>query len=609
MSNEDLRSQLSQIRSEISRVERENQQIRSELGALAASASANSANLIGTSNNARNAMENSRNTINYSNEQLKKTFNVQLQIKEMYFIFKDVETANKKIRMLNNKLYFDYKNQAMVRKIVRAFVDNLELNLVSDERIYKALEKEFLQAPDYWLAYVLLSIMYWKNDNKKKADQCLEEALKRNSKSTAIFFMLFYLKLSRVDVALDWFYYYKELDKTGSDSNTFLMFVSSLPNRIHDKEFKTKVGEVFAEYIEEEVAQCKEETDTNGIISIIYNYFVQIGQSQSLKYPKLSQYIVEKQVLASVLSKAKNNQKILSFMEELNKVHLNERNIYLSKYIDELISIPSEAEQKIIDEIHYNEEIIATMEPLKKLDDNTIFKSNDFRKLAKDNFERKITHDESKLNVINEIINWVYVNKNNEINSLTRWNLFSLTRPYTKEAYIAYKNSYQNSYPRILHISSNDFQISTSFNNLQYDLKQKDTFIENKKERLLKTVRNGGPITSICFGGVFLIASIVLFVLSLAMVSDNGGPSVGTIFKIIAFPVLAVGIFLLVSGLVRLLIKNPKRRNAIKENMEKESARLDEIIREMYKEMASYRVEYQEADKISQYINERIEQM
>ena len=209
MSNEDLRSQLSQIRSEISRVERENQQIRSELGALAASASANSANLIGTSNNARNAMENSRNTINYSNEQLKKTFNVQLQIKEMYFIFKDVETANKKIRMLNNKLYFDYKNQAMVRKIVRAFVDNLELNLVSDERIYKALEKEFLQAPDYWLAYVLLSIMYWKNDNKKKADQCLEEALKRNSKSTAIFFMLFYLKLSRVDVALDWFYYYK----------------------------------------------------------------------------------------------------------------------------------------------------------------------------------------------------------------------------------------------------------------------------------------------------------------------------------------------------------------------------------------------------------------
>lgn len=609
MSNEDLRSQLSQIRSEISRVERENQQIRSELGALAASASANSANLINTSNNARNAMDNSRNTINYSNEQLKKTFNVQLQIKEMYFIFKDVETANKKIRMLNNKLYFDYKNQAMVRKIVRAFVDNLDLKLISDERIYKALEKEFLQAPDYWLAYVLLSIMYWENDNKKKADQCLEEALKRNSKSTAIFFMLFYLKLSRVDVALNWFNYYKELDKTGSDNSTFLMFVSSLPNRIHDQEFKTKVGEVLAEYIEEEVDKCSEETDTNNIISIIYNYFLQIGHPESLKYPALSQYTAEKQTLANVLSKAKNNQKILNFMEELNKVHLNERNIYLNKYIDELISIPSEAEQKIIDEIHYNEEIIATMEPLKKLDDNTIFKSNDFRKLAKENYERKVTHDESKLNVINEIINWVYVNKNNEINSLTKWNLFSLTQPYTKKAYASYKNSYQNIYPRSLHIVVNDFQTTTNFNNLQYDLKQKESFIDSKTDRLLKTVRNGGPIASICFGGVFLIATIVLLVLSLAMVSDNGGPSVGTIFKIISIPVGIAGVFFLVSGLIKLLITNPKKRRTIKENMTKESTRLDEIIRQMYKEMAAYRVEYQEADKISEYINERIEQM
>ena len=114
--------------------------------ALANSARSGSINLLNTSNNAHAAMENSSTTIDYSHNQLKRTFNVQLQIKEMYFIFKDVETANKKIRLLTNKLYFDYRNQSTVRKIMRGFIDNLDLNMVSDEVIYKSLEKEFLQS-------------------------------------------------------------------------------------------------------------------------------------------------------------------------------------------------------------------------------------------------------------------------------------------------------------------------------------------------------------------------------------------------------------------------------------------------------------------------------
>ncbi len=608
MSNADLQSELNRIRNDISRVERENNQIRGELAALSTSASSNSANLIATSNNARNAMENSHNTIDYSHEQLKRTFNIQMQIREMYFIFKDVETANKKIRLLNNKLYFDYKNQAMIRKIVRGFMDNLDLDMVNYEIIYKAVEKEYLQAPDYWLAFVLLAIMYWQNDNKPKAEECLSQALKKNNKSVAIFFMLFNLKINRVETALNWFNYYKELDKTGSDNNTFLMFISSVPNRIHDENVTSKIGEALSEYVEQEVEQSSIETKKDGIVSIIYNYFLQIGQPASLKYKNLSQYLQEKQILADVLSKAKNNQKILDFIEELNKVHLNERNIYLNKYIDELISIPSEEEQKIIDEIHYNEEIIATMEPLKKMDDGMIFKSNDFRKLAKENHDKKVNHDISKLNAIAEIINWVYVNKNNDINSLTKWNLFALTKDYTDEAYKTYHNSYINQMPKTFHISVNDYNSVTDFKNCENELAKKDNFIKNKTRRLLQTVKNTGPIASIVSGGIMIVAALVCLILSFAL---NGKVEfdIGILFRLIAGVSSIIGIFLLVLGLIKLLVSNPRKRRNIHSNMEKESQRLDDIIHNMFEEIASYFREYQEADKLSTYITDHINQM
>ena len=370
MSNYDLESQLCSLRSQISQVRSENAAIESELMALANSARSGSINLLNTSNNAHAAMENSSTTIDYSHNQLKRTFNVQLQIKEMYFIFKDVETANKKIRLLTNKLYFDYRNQSTVRKIMRGFIDNLDLNMVSDEVIYKSLEKEFLQSPNYWLGYVLLAIMNWKNNNQEKAEQCLQSALEKNNKSTSIFFMLFYLKLQRIDTAIKWFKYYQQFEQTGSDNSTFLMLVSSLPARISDEETKDQISQVFLEHIKKEFETDKAEINDEDIIKVIFNYFNHLDKVEPLKYNNLQSYVKEASTLANVLSKAKNNAEILKFIEDLNKVHVNEKNIYLIKYFDELISVPSEEEQVVLDEIKLNEEIIATMEPLKKMDED-----------------------------------------------------------------------------------------------------------------------------------------------------------------------------------------------------------------------------------------------
>ena len=145
-----------------------------------------------------------------------------------------MELANKKIRECNRKKQYEFANYTAVRKIVQGMLDNLNLNMISDEIIYKSIEKVHLQTPDYWLTAVLLSIMGWRSDDKALADRAIGAAVKLNLKETAIFLMLFNLRMGREDAALKWFMVYQGCELKGSDQKTFLMLFSMLSRTIED---------------------------------------------------------------------------------------------------------------------------------------------------------------------------------------------------------------------------------------------------------------------------------------------------------------------------------------------------------------------------------------
>lgn len=595
MSVSEIQSKINQIQSQIRAVENQIRQLEGELNALFNSANSANVSLLNTCNNLNTSMNSNFNSLNYSQSQLQRTFNVQLQLKEMYFIFKDVETANKKIRALTNQLYFDYKNQSTVRKIVRGFMDNIDLDMVSDRIIYKAIEREYLQAPDYWLAYCLLAIMFWKENNKEKAEQCLSEAVKLDKKSTDVFFMLFNLKIGRIESALMWFQNFQELQKVGSDNSVFLMLLSTINTRINEDNSGNLVFKSISDYLLQQVDKDGEKADKEQIITLILNYFTNLDQVEQLKYKYIRQYIKENQAMANVLSRAKNNNEILEFIEDLNKVHMNERNLYLNKFMDQLISIPSKAEQKIMDEIDLNEEIILSMEPLKKADENAIMNSQAFKKMAQENHERKVKHNESELNLVNEIVDWVYTKKNNEVNSLTQWNLFALTKDYTVEAYNRYIRGYQNAYIKNYTISINDYVSNCTFKDLNSELQKKNKFCEDKKARLLSMVKDGGAVAMIIISIILLIAGVVG----------------GLVIDQTILMVLGGIIFLILGGIgfVKKAITNPKKRRSINELVRKDNEKLDNIIRKLFEEMNQYSCEYDDADNLSGDIKDKLERI
>ncbi len=590
MANEDIKSKINEMNHAISRIQSEIAIIEDELNAISQSAYANKNLLIASSALVNNSMENNSNVLVYSNNMIRQTYDAQLQIKELFFIFKDIETANKKIRALNNKLFYEFKNQSKVRKIVTGFLDNLNLDLVDNERIYKAIEKEHLQTPDFWLTYVLLAIMAWKQEDRKQVEKCMNGALTLNKKSTTVFMMYFNLIIGRVEPALKWFSLYKEMEKVGKDDKTLLMLVCSISNKINQIEETTDVmTKEILNYIQSEVSKGMEEVNQAEVVSNIEKYLESFDLKETMAYDNYRKYVKDYQDMADALSLAKNNAEILDYFDELSHVLLNERNTYLDEYIQEVINEPCEGEKDIVEEIAYNEEIIKTVNIIKER--NGLVTTNSFKELAKEKFEKKKIHDEVTLNSFLEIYNWTYGGKNLKITTLAKWNLFVLNKPFTVAAYEQYCQKYQSLNHKTHQISIGDFSCKTEFKNQEKDIENVNTYINDRKQYLLKKA-----IKPMFYVGIGLaILCLVLMIMCLTMIKSVQTKNILSILSGVG-----IGVFALVA--VWAYVKNIFKKKNIVNKMSNEQAKIKDIVIHLYEEKADYDREFLQADDISNQI-------
>ena len=147
------------------------------------------------------------------------------------------------------------KPKKLIEKILRDFPDSnsmleyedylKEPNDNGDQTITRSVEVQHLQTPDYWLTCVLISVMAWRNDDKELADRAMDRAIKLDKKNSAIFYMLFNLRMGREEAALKWFYTYQECDLKGSDQRTFLMLFSLVSKTLVDTVDERTKDEVF----------------------------------------------------------------------------------------------------------------------------------------------------------------------------------------------------------------------------------------------------------------------------------------------------------------------------------------------------------------------------
>lgn len=568
VSNYQLRAEVSRLEAQLREIQIENNQLISEIRSAVSSVNQIEQSLSDYNKQIQTTIDNATGVIDHCTNSALDAYELQGQVDLLYTRYKCVELANKKIRALNNKKYYDFKNYRNVRKIVKGMMDNLDLGMVSDAVIYKSIERQHLLTPDYWLTCALISIMAWRSDDKQLADRALESAFKLDAKNSSIFYMIFNLRMERNQAAVKWFLEYQKCELKGSDGHTFLMLFSLISKTLSDN-VDDETSRMISDFIHDLMMECaqNEGYGEENIISFILGHMRSLMKTGSYELPFMVQYCCDCCEITRILDLARNNYNILEFILKIINVPVDERNTYLKEYLNELLEKPNHVEIETYNEIEYNEFVIQMGGDVES---------------ARSKFAEELEHRESEFNIISAMIDWVYDFSNISINAQMRLNMFTLIKSLQQKAADLYFADYRAMFQNIHPVKILDYSGNVDFANEEGEKAKIEQYYEELQKQELLQVKNIAAYLSIGLGVV--CGAAALFVSPFLFAGLGIGAVAGT----------------------SILIFNHSKRKSIRLNFRKQKESVTDILKKLFAEYKKVEELYGEYDVLAVKISEEL---
>lgn len=566
MSNAGLYAERSRLQGELGRIQRENARLQHEINQAVGAINNLNQQLVDYENSVNNSLDSSGMKMNNAVSMSDSALGLQQQIEALYPLYMNIEEADKKNRQLQQKIYYDFKDYRIIRKIMQGIMDNLDFSLVTEEVIYKAVEKEHLQTPDFWLTSAMLGIMAWKSDNRDLADRAIKNSLSLDVKNTCMFFMIFNLRMGRETAALKWMSVYEQQEIKGEDYETILMMFSLISKTVFEN-ISTNIRvrlEAFVNRIIKE-SMTKEGFSEEGLIYMISVRMTRTRTSQEFNCPALRKHTDAYGYLTETMSYAQNNDNILDWICTIVNPNTNERNAYLKKYMDKLISVPNAVEKETYDEMKRNDMII---------------ENRGDKVQAQIAFDQEKKRRETDINLIAEMIKTVHDNTDQDVNAQMRKNMFVILKNYEKKGYESYLNNYRSRTNSRFNLSIQDYSTEADLRDYQTETKKIDDHYSTWLRNELAKVKD--------------IASYVMFGCGVAAF-------IGSFFiKQIALGAGVMVLLGLIGGI--LMIVNSSTRKRLTNTANRNSANAKEILRQIVNEYAAAIMKTKEFDDIGESI-------
>ena len=550
--------EISNIQSMISQQESINYELQSQLNELAYGINEASQRWESVTQHINGTLQEGASRVANSHEIALNAYELEGQVEKLYSLYKKMELANKKIRECKNRIYYEFANYRAVRKIVEALLNNIEISFVSDATLLKAVEKQHLQLPDYWLTCALLAIMSWKEDDRKSAEIALARACKLDLKNTSIFFFALYLRLGKCDTALKWFRSYQQCEHTGEDQLNVLLLFSVAGNTLREQSDSTLVNAV-SQYIDQMLSECMAQagySEQDGVNQII-GWLNGMRRHEAIDYPVLCKYTLEKDYLFNQMNAARSVENYLEMI--LRTLHFTDeaKKAYLNAFIDDVIRRTNAAEKEVQNEITRNELII--------------HHKGDTAAADRD-YQLYLEHNEQPFNLVYEIINWLF-NPQEDIGETERMRMFIMTKSLSRKAIDTKVQDYRSRYKRSLAAKIDEYETTIDFTQSEQEMQKVDTFYAEKEQRLLHEIKIWPAFIAFGIAAALIVAAILLkqpiFI-------------VGTVIGILA-------------GLIKILLSSLQKKRITKD-CAIEADNTKGIVDSMFKEFARYEHEYTQAD-------------
>jgi hypothetical protein len=234
--------------------------------------------------------------------------------------------------MYNNaqieKKYGYYDN---VRRTTSSFIDAIINSSVSKKALENLKQDLILNNPNYWLSNALAALASWMLDDKENTEKELNNALKKDSKKTSLFFCLINLKLGRTTTSINWLNkYLSEQNPTKLDKD-FITVLDLISTGAFGDEAKEKSFIKIQTWFE----RLNGEKSIQDAQNTIWHDFLKSNQETDITMPKLEQYSKDTQKLKNNLAITSTYYNILNHLESI--INTTQSNKQLDEIISDLI--------------------------------------------------------------------------------------------------------------------------------------------------------------------------------------------------------------------------------------------------------------------------------
>lgn len=358
---ERLIAEINSLRIQIERAIVENRNLELELEQLIQNIKILTANARSMDTEVNKSMEYVKNRVKEADVNVADLFALINDLTSSYFTFKNLSTASKNVTQFTDEYFTKFKFFHQLRRISLGYVIGLDAHICSDETMRKKVEEIYLQNTEYWLAYAIMAVMLWANDEEEAAKRALSRALTMDYFSSTLFFLLINLRFTRIDTAKKWYLVYLDRVDTENLGGEWQYLLQAYLAGVFgvDDEFEQMVSQCFTNMLEQMETMHPDYGNKVAERTLSYsNAYIHVTDHE---FETLRRNCPDYKELKRLLSDAEKNEVLFQHFKSVLEDSANlEEDMFqrIENILYDLVNAYDKEELKVIKNKRYNEMVI-----------------------------------------------------------------------------------------------------------------------------------------------------------------------------------------------------------------------------------------------------------
>lgn len=478
-----LRRENAELEAELAYAERNVDILTSNVGVL-------EGNVHATMSRLSNHVETTAQDVDFFFEALK-------DLTEQYFIFKNLSTASKNLTMYTDQYYTRFSFYNKLRRITLGYVIGLDSAIISDKALRLEVEKAYLQNTDYWLAYAIMAVVLWAENDREAASRAMTKALSLDYYRSSVFFLLINLRFDRLQPAREWYLNYLEKVDMSRLGDEFQYLLQAYLNGLFgsDPDFERIVSENFKRLL----AQAEATTVNFGdkFVDGAYAYADAHLHRTEETFPTLREVSPDYPKLIQLLSNAEKHTELAAayvMLAEEPDTLAEEQAQRVENVLYGLINGYDDAEWQIVKEQKYNEAIMDARGDLKA---------------AQEKYNLLYAHLNEKKPLGDLMVTWAFSEDPTQTNNTVKRFTISLMKERIFRGYEKYAEAYRKKEPERCDITIDGCALQCREDEEELHLRKIDEYFAKNR---LKNLFADKYIQ--IYSGVCLVALLILVVMA-----------------------------------------------------------------------------------------------